>query len=72
MDAREHLAWAKERAFAELAGPDPSRALASFYNDLMNHPDLASHPGIMLGMMLATTGHLSDPEKIRNHIDGFN
>ena len=70
--AAEHLAWAKGRALEYADQGDVPNALASINSDLRKHPDLASHSGIELGMMLAMTGHLSTPQQVREWIEGLN
>ncbi len=71
----EHLAWAKERALAELdadpTGRGPVNALLSMATDLDHHPDLRGHVGIQLGVTLAATGRLTQPDQVREHIGGY-
>lgn len=72
MNRAEHVAWAKERALAELDyGGGPSSALASINSDLMKFPDTADHAAIMLGMQLAMSGHLETDAQMREWIDGI-
>jgi hypothetical protein len=73
MTRADHLDWTKQRALAELdGGSDTSTVLASVSSDLMKHPELASHGAIELGMLLAMSGHLDTPDKMREWINGFN
>lgn len=70
MDRAEHLAWAKDRALAYLDTEQPDVGLTSLYSDLGKHPDLASHPAILLGAMQQQAGQLSDHASIRHFIEG--
>lgn len=70
----EHVAWAKQRALAELdADPGPMgviHALASLGADFGNHPDTANHPAILLGTRLAMAGQLDTHQQTREWIGG--
>lgn len=68
----EHLAWAKERALEYVDAGDLTQAAASMNSDLSKHPDLATHPGIELGMMQLMAGLLNTPREMRDWIVGFN
>lgn len=72
MTAKEHLAWAKERAVAYLDVGDRGNAWASFVSDLRKHPETNNHSGIELGFLLLLNGHLSTTTAMREHIEGFN
>lgn len=72
MSRDEHLKWAKDRALEYVEAGDMTNALASMMSDLPKHPELADHAGIMLGMMLAASGHLRSAHDMRNWIVGFN
>ncbi|MGH3548894.1 MAG: hypothetical protein ACRDQU_12450 [Pseudonocardiaceae bacterium] len=75
MNRAAHLAWAKDRAFAELDadrhGAGPVNALNSIISDLRKHPDTCGHNGLMLTSMLMFDGHLTDATDVRKHIEGF-
>lgn len=71
MTRSEHLEWCKKRALAYLPG-DPSEAFASMMSDLRKHPETAGHPAIELGAGLFFSGHLNDPKKSADFINGFN
>lgn len=66
----EHLAWCKERALAFLPD-DPKEAFASMGSDLNKHHETRNHGALELGMMQLMGGHLDDPRKMRNFIEGF-
>ena len=78
MTRREHLAWCKERALAELDAPggtegaDVVAAFASRASDLQKHPKTAGHLGITLGMQLLIGGHLKTRAEMRRHIERYN
>ena len=72
MTRDEHLQWAKDRALEYADRGDAQNAVASIGSDLAKHPDLASHAGIMLGMMMLMSGNLRGPQDIRHFIEGFN
>lgn len=71
----EHLQWVKERALAELdadpCGHGPGNALASVMSDLRKHPETKQHAGIELTVMLLMADQLTDVERVREHIKGF-
>lgn len=74
MDRTEHLAWAKQRALAELDA-DPVggwvTAMNSIHLDFAEHPELASHQGPMLMAGLAFAGYLTNNQQVRDFIDGL-
>lgn len=72
MDRQQHLEWAKKRAHESLASGGPGEAMASMASDLRNHPELESHAGIQLGMMLLMSGNMATDHDARKFIDGFN
>lgn len=68
----EHIAAVKQRALAELdGGGTVTSALASTQQDLRSYPATQDHDAIMLGMMLAMSGHLSTDAEMREWIDGI-
>ena len=72
MNRAEHLQWCKDRALEYVDRGDMSQAMASMRSDLQKHPDTADHPGMELMMMLAMSGHMSEPAEVRRFIEGFN
>lgn len=84
MTREEHLEWSKQRALEYLPS-SPAKAMASILSDLNKHPDLASHPGLMLmppffgDHQESATGRRrfvlrdahNDPEDVRKWILGF-
>jgi len=72
MDRTQHLAWAKQRALEYVDQGKTQEAFASMISDLRKHRELEGHMGIQMGMMLMAKGHLSTPETMRNHIEGYN
>lgn len=68
----EHLAWCKSRALEYCDMGDTSQAFASMVSDLGKHPETANHSAVQLGMMRLMGGHLSEPNKMREFINGFN
>jgi hypothetical protein len=71
MTREEHLAWAKKRALEYLPS-DVGGAFASMSSDLQKHPELKDHIGISLGISLLMCGHLTNPQRMREWIEGFN
>lgn len=71
MDRTEHLTWSKERALEYADRGDTPGTLASLASDLGKHEETADHAGIMLGTMLAMSGHLSTPVQLRDWVEGF-
>jgi hypothetical protein len=69
MNREEHLAWSKQRALDEL--PNPATVIASIQSDLRKHPELESHMGLELMMLLAMSGHLSTPYQVKEFIEGL-
>ena len=68
----EHITWCKERALEYIDIGDSQQAFASIMSDLNKHPETANHPGIMLGANLLISGNLSNLDKMREFIVGFN
>ncbi|MEO0835974.1 MAG: hypothetical protein AAFY16_08305 [Cyanobacteria bacterium J06642_3] len=69
---QEHLEWAKTRALEYCDQNDVLMAFQSLITDLNKHPKLQGHVGICLGMKQLKSGFLSEPEKMREFIKGFN
>jgi len=69
MPKDEFLAFAKERALAEL--PDVGNATSSFISDLAKHSDFEGHPVLMLIGMHMASG-LLDERNCRELIEGTN
>lgn len=72
MTREEHLAWAKERALAEMEYGGPEQGLASIFNDMRSHHELRNHAAIELGAMLMFNGHLQTRAQVREFIKGLN
>ena len=72
MDRAEHLQWAKDRALEYADMGDVANAMASLGSDLNKHPDTKGHGGMMLMMMMATSGQFDRPGELRKFIEGFN
>lgn len=68
----EHLAWCKKRALEYVDAGDMNQAFASMASDLGKHPETQGHGGMELGMMMLMGGFLSQPQKMREFINGFN
>ena len=72
MTRAEHLSWAKQRALEILNAGDITGAFASLASDLNKHKETQGHTGIELGMGELVGGLLNTPEKMKNHIEGYN
>jgi hypothetical protein len=70
--AKEHVAWAKERALELLEQGNRVGAWNSLCSDLKKHSETQQHPALELGMMLLLGGHLSSGAQMREFIEGFN
>ena len=68
----DHLAWCKQRALQYVEMGDVNQAYASMGSDMSKHPETKDHSALQLGMMLLMGGHLSNPAKMREFINGFN
>lgn len=74
MDRSEHVAWAKQRALAELDAGGPRaevNAMASITSDLGKHPETVGHAGITMMTMQAAAGLFKRPGSLREFIQGF-
>lgn len=71
MTREEHLAWAKQRAFAYVEIGDFAGAWASFVSDLGKHEETQGHMGIELGNMQIVAGLMKTPGEVRSFIEGF-
>lgn len=71
MTRQEHLDWSKERALEYLADGNVHGAFNSIASDLGKHPETRGHDAIKLGFMLLEQGHLDQPIKMRDFIEGF-
>jgi hypothetical protein len=69
MTRAEHLQWAKQRALEYLPA-EPSQGMTSMMSDLLKHPELKDHPGLMVAPMFYG-GH-NDAWEVRQWIEGFN
>ena len=72
MTRLEHLEWAKGRALEYVDAGDGPNALTSMLSDLTKHDELRDHAAIELTAMMMVGGLLSDTDRIRRHIEGFN
>lgn len=68
MTRAEHLAWAKQRAHAELDRGDIANAIASMLSDLGKHPE--TERSVQIGAMVMLM--VRDRESCKRFIDGFN
>ena len=67
MSRDEHMAWAKQRAFAELEGGSAVNAVASMVSDLGKHPETT---GLTLVALMTSLGS-STTEDVKRWIEGF-
>lgn len=68
----EHMEWCKQRALEYVERGDLNQAFQSMMSDLGKHPETAGHPAADLGGALFFSGHLSNEQKMREFINGFN
>lgn len=71
----EHLQFCKDRAMEYVNRGDLLEAVTSMMSDLEKHPDTASTPGGVLGMlgiMAAQQAQSGDREAVVRYIKGFN
>ncbi len=65
MTRSEHLAWAKERALAEISRTSGFAGWVCFKHDMQKHPELANHSALEIGdemvKMIAGAGLRADP-----------
>jgi len=71
---QEHLEWCKQRALQYVEAGDCKQALASFLSDVGKHPETNDVRRLVavIGMPLLLAGHLDTPQKMREHITGYN
>lgn len=71
---QDHLAWCKKRAIEYVDMGDTKQAFLSFLSDIRKHPETESISSTisMLGLPLLMMGSLDSPEKMREHIEGYN
>ena len=72
MTRSEHVKWCKKRALEYVDRGDVINAFSSMCSDLKKHEETVDHPAIELGVLQMMFGHLDDPEKMRDFIEGFN
>jgi len=72
MNRQEHLQWSKDRAIQILNEGDVAGSYSSFMCDMNDHPELANHLALEMGMMLLFGGQLSTYSEMKNFIEGFN
>lgn len=70
----EHLAWCKQRALEYVDAGNLEEAFTSFLSDVSTHPETQGiqKTAGMLGLPLLLGGHLNTPQKMREHIEGYN
>lgn len=71
---QEHLEWCKSRAMKYIDAGDLQQAFTSFASDVRKHPETVAIERTIgiLGMPLLLGGFLDTPEKMREHIQGYN
>ncbi len=71
---QEHLEWCKQRALEYVDAGDLQGAFASFASDTSKHPETADvkQTVLNLGAMSLFGGLLDTPQKMREHILGYN
>jgi hypothetical protein len=70
MMGREHLDWAKQRAFECVERGEGAEAVTSMISDLGKHEDLWASRQV--AEMLFLTVDLQDIRSVRKFIEGFN
>jgi len=68
----EHMEWCKSRAMEYVNSGNLKEGFASMMSDLRKHPETEHHLGIELGMMQMMGGFLSNYDKMKHFIMGFN
>lgn len=71
MTRDEHMSWCKARALEYCVRGELKDALMSMISDLGKHPETDAELAKTLGMGLFMNGHLSDPTKMAEFINGF-
>lgn len=71
---QKHLEWCKARALQYVDAGDTNQAFASFASDVRKNPETEdiSDTIRMLGTPLLAAGMLDTPDKMREHIQGYN
>ena len=71
---QDHLIWCKKRALEYVDIGDTRQAFNSFVSDIRKHPETESIVSTvsMLGLPLLMMGALDSPQKMREHIEGYN
>jgi sulfite exporter TauE/SafE len=69
---KEHMAWCKQRAIAEVNAGNIAGGLASMVSDLNKHSDTQGHTGIKLGMTMLMAGLLNSKKEMIKFIEDFN
>ena len=67
----EHLRWVKDRANAYIDADEPQQAWQSVVSDMRKHPSTVNHAALMLGTMLAMSGHMETTQQVRKFVDGI-
>ena len=71
MTRKEHLDWAKERAYEYLDKGNALLAWTSFTSDMSKHDELKNHIALELGNMILPSDAFAINE-YRKFIEGFN
>lgn len=69
---KEHLDWAKNRAYEYLDRGDIDGAYGSFTSDLNKHGETRDHAAIEMGLLLKLSGNLNTATEMKKFIEGFN
>lgn len=67
----EHLLMCKQRALEYIEHGLVDEAMASFSNDMNQHPGTNNNIAILLGVMLWMNGKLATQESMKKFIEGF-
>ena len=73
-ERQTHLDWCKKRALEFVDQGDLKNAFMSFCSDIRKHPDTEDLDIVIknLGMPLFFGGCLDTPDRMREHINGYN
>ena len=67
----EYLFGVKDRANVYIDADEPQQAWQSVVSDLRKRPSIVNHAALMLGMMLAVSGHMETTQQVRKFVDGI-
>lgn len=71
MTRAEHVAWAKARALEYVELGDAQQAVTSMLSDLKKHAE-TEELAVNMTLIAVFDGSMTDPEKARRFIEGFN